>query len=64
MPFKRVYYLGLQISMDNLRRYITKHQLQLQANLTSDQYTCLLDVLTAITSCLHLLPGERTTPDV
>jgi hypothetical protein len=64
MPYQKVYYLGLQISMEALRSYITKWQPQLQKSLTSDQYTCVLDVLTAITSCLHLLPGKRETPDV
>lgn len=64
MPFQKVYYLGLQLSMESLRSYITKWQPQLQANLTTDQYNCVLDVLTAITSCLHLLPGKRSNPDV
>ena len=64
MPFQKVYYLGLQISMEQLRSYITKWQPQLQANLSTEQYDCLLDVLTAITTCLHLLPGKRSNPDV
>lgn len=52
----RVYWKGLELTMNFTRRYITKHQLQLQKNLTTDQYNCVLDVLTAITSCLALLP--------
>jgi hypothetical protein len=56
MSFNKVYWKTLRIVMNSTRRYIQKHQLGLQANLTPEQYTCVTDVLTAILSCLALLP--------
>jgi len=53
---KKVYWKGLELSLNLTRRYIQRNQLQLQANLTEPQYTCLLDVLNAILSCLAILP--------
>lgn len=53
---KKVYWKGLELSLNLTRRYIQRNQLQLQANLTAPQYTCLLDVLNAILSCLAILP--------
>jgi len=57
----RVYWITLRTVMNGTRRYIQKHQLQLQANLTTEQYTCVTDVLTAVLSCLALLP--KNTPE-
>jgi hypothetical protein len=53
---ERVYWKTLELVMNSTRRYIQKHQLQLQANLTPEQYSCVTDVLQAILSCLALLP--------
>lgn len=58
----RVYWKGLELTLNVTRRYIQKHQIQLSKSLTSEQYTCMLDVLTAITSCLALLPVNTPTP--
>jgi len=58
----RVYWIGLELTMESTRRYIQKHQLQLQKSLTEDQYACLLDVLQAILSCLALLPVNTPLP--
>lgn len=54
----KVYWKGLEIVLDSARRYIQRNQLGLLANLTSEQYTCLMDVLTAIMSCLAILPSN------
>jgi len=56
MPFPKVYWKTLRVVMNSTRRYIQKHQLGLQANLTTEQYACVTDVLQAILSCLALLP--------
>ena len=62
MAGNKVYWKTLEIVLNGSRRYIQKHQLQLQANLTSDQYNCVLDVLQAILSCLALLPENTPGP--
>jgi hypothetical protein len=61
MPAK-VYWIGLEATLQVTRKYIQRNQLKLQANLTAPQYACLQDVLTAILSCLALLPTN--TPNV
>jgi len=53
---KKVYWIGLEATLQISRRYIQRNQLSLQKNLTADQYNCVLDVLQAILSCLALLP--------
>jgi len=62
MAGNKVYWKTLEVVLNGSRRYIQKHQLQLQANLTSDQYNCVLDVLQAILSCLALLPENTPGP--
>lgn len=59
---KKVYWIGLEATLNITRRYIQRNQLNLQKNLTGPQYTCLVDVLNAILSCLAILPTN--TPDV
>lgn len=56
----RVWWKGLELTLNATKRYIQKHDIQLSRSLTSDQYNCVRDVLTAIVSCLALLP--RNTP--
>lgn len=53
---KKVYWIGLEATLQISRRYIQRNQLNLQKNLTPTQYACIQDVLTAILSCLALLP--------
>jgi len=53
---KRVYWIGLEATLQVTRRYIQRNQINLQKNLTTPQYDCLLDVLQAILSCLAILP--------
>jgi hypothetical protein len=52
----RVYWKGLRLVLQLARSYIQRNQLKLQANLTAEQYTCVLSVLTAIIDCLAALP--------
>lgn len=59
---KKVYWIGLEASLNLSRRYIQRNQLNLQKSLTAPQYACLLDVLNAILSCLAILPVNN--PDV
>lgn len=61
MPFPKVYWKGLRLVLNGGKRYIQRNQLQLQANLTTPQYECVLDVLNAIVSCLALLPTDTPT---
>lgn len=56
---KKVYWIGLEATLQITRRYIQRNQLNLQKNLTTPQYDCLLDVLQAILSCLALLPSNN-----
>jgi hypothetical protein len=52
----KVYWKGLRFVEDQTRRYIQRNQLKLQANLTTEQYTCVQAVLAAILACLAILP--------
>lgn len=62
MPYAdKVYWKSLRLTLDISRRYIQKHQLQLQANLTEPQYACVIAVLDAILECLAALPGNPET---
>lgn len=54
----RTYEIGLLFILEKLQRYITRWQTKLVVSLTEDQYTCLLAVLNAVTSCLIAL-GPR-----
>lgn len=61
MGTQKVYWKGLEITANITRRYIQRNQLKLQANLTTEQYNCVLDMLNAIISCLALLPSNTPT---
>lgn len=52
----KVYWKGLRLGADWLRRYIQRNQPGLLANLTEEQYTCVVDLLNALLSCLAILP--------
>lgn len=58
---KKVYWKALRLVLGSLKRYIQRNDLGLQANLTTEQYNCVSDVLTAVLSCLALLP--QNTPE-
>jgi hypothetical protein len=51
----RTYVPSLRLVLGAAHRYATRYQTILQSNLTSEQYTCLLDVIQALASCLALL---------
>lgn len=58
----KVYWIALETTLNISRRYIQRNQLNLQKNLTTEQYACVVDTLNAILSCLALLPTN--TPQV
>jgi len=59
---QKVYWKALELNASFLHRYITRYQQQLSVSLTAPQYACVVDLLTALASCLAILP--RNTPDV
>lgn len=61
MSFPKVYWKGLTLVLDGSRRYIQRNQIGLQANLTTDQYNCVVAVLQAILTCLTALPKNTPT---
>lgn len=61
MP-KKVYWIALTTVLNNTRRYIQRNQLRIEANLTTDQYNCVVAVLNAILTCLQSLPKETPNP--
>lgn len=61
MP-KKVYWIALTSVLNGSRRYIQRNQLRLEANLTTDQYNCVVAVLNAILTCLATLPKEIPNP--
>ena len=58
MPVHRVYWIGLRLVANELKRYIERNRLKLQANLTTDQMTCVIALLDAAVTCLASLPTE------
>lgn len=58
----KVYWITLERVLDSTRRYISRWQPKLQANLTSDQYACVVAVLDAILTCLATLPVNTPNP--
>lgn len=58
MPIKKVYWIGLRIVAEQLKRYIQRNQLNLQLNLTEGQYACVVALLEAVLTCLSSLPTE------
>lgn len=61
MP-KKVYWIALTSVLNSTRRYIQRNQLRIEANLTTDQYACVVAVLNAILTCLQSLPKEVPNP--
>lgn len=62
MAAPKVYWKGLKIVLEVARSYIQRNQLRLQQHLTEAQYNCVVDTLTAIISCLSILPTENPAP--
>jgi hypothetical protein len=59
MPVRKVYWKGLRLVLTAAKSYIQRHQTQLVDHLTTEQYNCVVDTLTAIISCLNLLPTNN-----
>lgn len=59
---QKTYVEGLRIVLNAAHKYGTRWQPQLAANLTGDQYSCLLSTLTAILECLVLLGPQPINP--
>jgi hypothetical protein len=55
----KTYVPQLRVVLNIAHRYATRWQPKLEASLTEEQYACLVDVITAIATCLALL-GEAT----
>lgn len=53
---RKVYWISLGTTLNLTRRYIQRNQINLQKNLTTPQFNCVLAVLNAILDCLALLP--------
>ncbi len=53
---QKVYWKALILVLSGVRRYIQRNQLQLEANLTTQQYQCVVAVLDAVLTCLSALP--------
>lgn len=58
----RTYVPFLRIVLGTAHRYATRYQATLEANLTPLQYTCLLDVIAALASCLAALGPAPVNP--
>jgi hypothetical protein len=56
----RVYWITARTVMNSTRRYLQRNQLALQANLTEDQYNCIVSVIETILTCLASLPTPTT----
>lgn len=55
----KVYWITLTTVLQHAKKYIQRNDLRLQANLTVEQYNCVIDTLNAIISCLQLLPKNE-----
>jgi len=58
----KLYIDGLRFIVSKGHRYATKYQSQLNANLTSDQYTALLDFISCCAALLAKLGPNIITP--
>lgn len=57
----KVYWKALRLVLGQVKRYIERWQIQLQGNLTTPQYDCVVAVLTAVIECLAALPSNAPT---
>jgi len=58
----RVYWITLVQVLKVAQSYIQRNQNNLFINLTTEQYNCVLDTLTAIISCIQILPTNTPNP--
>jgi len=57
----KVYWKSLILVLTTVKHYIQHWQVQLQANLTVEQYDCVIAVLDAVIACLIALPENNPT---
>lgn len=57
----KVYWKALRLVLNTTKHYIQRWQLQLQGNLTTQQYECVVAVLEAVITCLAALPENTPT---
>lgn len=55
----KVYWKALILTLNISKRYIQRNQLNLEKNLTTEQYDCVVAVLDAILTCLAALPSNE-----
>lgn len=58
----KLYIDGLRFVVNKAHRYSTKYQTPLSSNLTSDQYTALLDFISCCATLLAKLGPNIITP--
>jgi hypothetical protein len=58
----KVYWKGLELTLNATRRYIERNQQNLALNLTAAQMACVTAVLNTIVTCLQALPPNTPTP--
>jgi len=58
----KTYVEGLRLVLAAAHKYGARWQTKLEANLTGDQYSCLVSTLAAIADCLVLLGQEHINP--
>lgn len=54
----KVYWKGLALALRFVQRYIQRNQINLQGNLSTEQYACVVAVLNAVIECLSALPSN------
>jgi len=55
----KVYWKRLRLVLELVRHYIQRWQNKLQANLTTEQYNCVVATLDAVITCLQALPENE-----
>lgn len=59
---QKLYVDGLRILADKSYKYATRYQASLQANLTTDQYSALLDFIVCVGNLVVKLGKNQITP--
>lgn len=54
----KVYWKALRLVLTAAKKYIQRWDIQLKTNLTTEQYDCVIDTLTAIITCLNVIPSN------
>jgi len=62
MPVSKTYVYSLRIVLKTAHRYATRYQTKIEAHISPAAYTCLVDTIAAIASCLVLLGEQEYNP--